>query len=248
MRLLGLAEQVRPREKRLQFELQPWRSVSSFDTATTHTRQFEHPPLYNMLWALVFNWESTIFRFICRAEVNISMDNHVQFQHRHILDYTTNRHCTTAYAHLHLRRKPRSTVWVAFHAAVNIATEMCVQFRRTTRQQVMQIPTQLWHWQHHPWLGTRGCRQESTMLQLVGPVPSIQFFDAIPITIQQDFVSPSEEWLTSCPDSWSRQHNQLPSVDVHPGLISLTAWAGVVWKELRAWHDLASIFCLLCIV
>jgi len=147
----------------------PRRSVSSFDA-----------PPYNRLWALVFKRETTIFRFVCRAEVNIAIEKRLQFGHR----------------------------------------------------------------QHNPWLGPRGCVWESTTLQLVGAVPSIKVFNVTPITIEQDCVSPSEERLTGSQDSWSRQHNQLPSLGIGLWLTPPMAWA-VVWEELRAWHGLASVFCLL---
>jgi len=109
-------------------------------------------------------------------------------------------------------------------AEVNIAAEKRPQFRHRHRQ-------------YNPWLGPRGYVRESTMLQLVGALPSIQFFSAIMITIQQDCVSPLEERLSGSQDSWSRQHNRLPSLGSMSGRM-------VVWKESRAWHGFASVFYL----
>ena len=112
----------------------PRRSVSNFDA-----------PPYNRLCQFRHDTDTdtpshmTVFRFVCRAEVNIAAEKRLQFRHRHR--------------------------------------------------------------QHNPRLGPRGYVRESTMLQLVGAVPSIQFFSAIPITIQQDCVSPSEERLTGSQDS-----------------------------------------------
>ena len=118
-------------------------------------------------------------------------------------------------------------------AEVNIATEKRLQFQH-------------WHRQHNPWLGPRGCVRESTTVQLVGAVPSIQYTASTAglyefsntITIQQDCVLPSEERLTGSQDSWSWPHNRLPILGSMRGRM-------VVWEELTAWHGLASVFWLL---
>ena len=127
----------------------------------------------------------------------------------HALDYSSICHRTTGYEQLCFKRETTIFRFVC-RAEVHIATEKRLQFQ---------------HLQHNPWLGPRGCERESTMLQLVGAVPSIQF-NAIPITIQQDCVPPSEERLTGSQDSWSWQHNRLPSSGIGIWLTPPMAWAG----------------------
>jgi len=57
---------------------------SNIDTPShthAHTRLCEHPPPYIRWWALAFKRETTIFRFVCRAEVHIATEKCLQFWH-----------------------------------------------------------------------------------------------------------------------------------------------------------------------
>jgi len=145
---------------------------------------------------------------------------------------------------------PFRTETTIFHfvcrTEVNIAMEKSLHFR---------------HREHNPWLGPRGCERESTSLQLVGAVPSIQytastvglyiFSNTIPITKQQDCVSSSVEQLTGSQDSWSWQHNRLLSIGIGIWLMPPMAWAGEWSFGMSSEHgmvwllSLAYVFCLL---
>jgi len=116
----------------------------------------------------ILNWptgNNQHFRFVCRVEVNIATEKRVQFRHRHwhrhILDYLTIRHRTTAYKHLRLKRNDNQHFHFVCRADDSIATETRLQFWPATVQQVMPILTRHRHWQHNPWVGLRGCVWES---------------------------------------------------------------------------------------
>jgi hypothetical protein len=149
----------------------------------------------------------------------------LRYWHRHILDYVSIQHPTTGYEPLRLTGERRSTLPLRLSSG-------------SPHRHGEASPISTWHWhqQQTPWLGPRGWVRELRMLQLVEAVPSIHYTGSsaclyicsttIPITIQQDYVSPSEEWLTGCQDSWSQQHNRLPSLGLGIWLTPPMAWAG----------------------
>jgi hypothetical protein len=73
------------------------------------------------------------------------------------------------------------------------------------------------------------------------------FSNTIPIMIQQDCVSPSEERLTGSQRELKPTAQSSTEFRHKPMIDAFNAMSGrmVVWEELRAWHGLASVFCLL---
>jgi len=170
------------------------------------------------------------FHFVCWAKVNIPMERSLEFRFWQGHTFAYVRTYLPRYNGLWalVLKRERMIFRYVCRAAVDITKGKSLQFR---------------HFQHNPWLGPRGCVRETTMLQLVGAVSLIHFFHTMrtmtpAITIQQDGMSPSEGWLTWSQDSWSRQHNRLQS-------LRSMSQRMVVWEEIRAWHGLASVFCLL---
>jgi len=176
MSFLGLTQEELPSEKHLQFELLSCRNVSNIDTDT-------HTDTYSTLWAAATTSYDEHFHCVCRAEVNIAMEKRLKFRYRH----------RQTFLYLYTPSPPYNRFWAVlirmemkiFHCVcrleVNIATEKGLQSR---------------FWQNKSRLGLRRCVWESTMLWLSGVVLLIPMFNAIPIKIQQDCVSPSEERLT----------------------------------------------------
>jgi hypothetical protein len=132
--------------------------------------------------------------------------------------------------------------------AVNYTVDRHLQFRYQ-------------YWQRNPWFGPKGCIQEFPLLQLARVVSLILYISStasvcgmssmVPITIQQDSVWSSVEWLTGSQDSWSQQQNSLQSLRIGiwllPPMVRVGEWllgTMVVCEELRAWDCLASVFYL----
>jgi hypothetical protein len=72
----------------------------------------------------------------CRAELNMVTEKCLQFGYRqthlrirtHILDYTSNRHRTTAYEYLHLKSSDDQHFHFVCRVEVDIATRKRLQF------------------------------------------------------------------------------------------------------------------------
>jgi hypothetical protein len=56
---------------------------AKFNPTPTYSRPLKHRPTSIMSWGLVFHREMKIFRFICAAEVNISVGKHLEFCYKH---------------------------------------------------------------------------------------------------------------------------------------------------------------------
>jgi len=196
MSFLRLAEKERPMDKCLQFELQLWKSISNFDTDTdTYTDTYlttrvsaTEQPATNNTSTLFVEWKSiSPWRSISKFDTNTDTSSHTH-AHTRLLEHPPLYNRLWA----GVCKREMSIFYFICRAEVNIVTAKSLQFQ---------------HRQHNVWLAPRGCAREWMMLQLLGTIPSIQYTAStaglyicstrIPITIQQDCVSPSEMRLTA---------------------------------------------------
>jgi len=187
----GLAEtEERSSEKRLQFDLQLWTSLSNLTPTptATHTRLHEHPQLNNRL----------------QSTLPLRLSSGSQHHHGEVspISISSIRHRTTAYEHLRLKRNGDQHFNFVCQVEVNIAIEKRLQFQWATVHQVMPISTPT---QTHLRIRKRRSSASFVERKSTSPRRSISNFDTNSTTHDWDREAAYENQRCS---SWLEQYLQ----------------------------------------